>query len=80
MDAKATRAGKRRNQMEKVEVISTMLITIALLLLLHHYVFWQRLADLSDVMHHEFFEAIFMTAGITLLVSHQHNKRRSDRK
>ncbi len=66
--------------MEKVEIIGTMLITIALLLILHHYVFWHRPADLSDVMHHEFFEAVFMTAGITLLVSHQYNKRRSDRK
>ena len=63
--------------MEKIETISITLIIIGLLIMLHHYIFWQRIADLKDILHHEFFEAIFLTAGITLLISN-HNKKRSE--
>jgi hypothetical protein len=63
--------------MEKTKAISMTFIAIGLILLLHHYIFWQRIADPGDILHHEFFEAIFLTAGITLLVScHHHTKRR----
>jgi len=64
--------------MEKPETISVTLIIIGLLIILHHYVFWQRIADPSDILHHEFFEAIFFTAGATLLISNHYNKKRSE--
>jgi hypothetical protein len=64
--------------MEKVETISVTLIIIGLLILLHHCIFWRRIADLKDMLHHEFFEAILFTAGITLLISNHHNKKRSE--
>jgi hypothetical protein len=66
--------------MEKTETIGIALITTGLLILLHHYIFWQRIADLEDILHHEFFEAVLLTAGITLLISNHYNKRRSEQK
>jgi hypothetical protein len=64
--------------MEKVETISVTLIIIGLLILLHHCIFWRRIVDLKDMLHHEFFEAILFTAGITLLISNHYNKKRSE--
>jgi len=66
--------------MEKTEIISIALIITGLLILLHHYIFWQRIADLKDILHHEFFEAVLLTAGITLLISNHYNKRRGEQK
>jgi hypothetical protein len=63
--------------MEKTESISIILIIIGLLIPLHHYIILQRIADLNDILHHEFFEAVFLTAGITLLISNHYNKKRS---
>ncbi|MEM3153226.1 MAG: hypothetical protein QXU45_04160 [Candidatus Bathyarchaeia archaeon] len=54
--------------MDKTEAIGTFLIAVGLLLIIHHIIFWQRPFDLADMLHHEFFEAIFFTAGITLLI------------
>lgn len=65
--------------MEKAEIISIALITIGLLILLHHFILWQKIADLKDMLHHEFFEAILFTAGITLRISTHYNKKRSAR-
>jgi len=62
--------------MEKAKVIGVTLIVIGLLIILHHYVLWQRIADSNDIMHHEFFEAVLLTAGITLLISTHYNKNR----
>jgi uncharacterized membrane protein YidH (DUF202 family) len=64
--------------MEKTENINITLIIIGLLIMLHHYIFWQRIADLKDILHHEFFEVIFLTAGIALLISNHCNKKRSE--
>ncbi|RLG90165.1 hypothetical protein DRO34_06085 [Candidatus Bathyarchaeota archaeon] len=55
--------------------IGTLFIFLGLLLIIHHYVFWNRLFDVCDVLHHEFFEAVFFTAGITLLVSRCTDKK-----
>ena len=63
--------------MEKTEIIGIALITIGLFILLHHFILWQKIADPNDILHHEFFEAVFLTAGITLLISTYYNKARS---
>lgn len=55
--------------MDKAEIFSFLLIFLGILLVIHHFIFWQRLFDIADMMHHEFFEAIFFTAGITLLMA-----------
>ncbi|PMB74220.1 hypothetical protein C0199_00610 [Candidatus Bathyarchaeota archaeon] len=62
--------------MDKTEVISAFLIAIGLLLIIHHLIFYQRLFDLADMLHHEFFEAIFFTAGVVLLIVAWSKKRR----
>lgn len=62
--------------MEKAEATSVALIIIGLLIILHHYILWQRIVDPSDVLHHESFEAVFITEGIALLINTHHNKTR----
>ena len=62
--------------MDKTEVIGAFLIAIGLLLVIHHIIFWQRPFDVADMLHHEFFEAIFFTAGITLLITAWSKRRR----
>jgi hypothetical protein len=63
--------------MNKTAMIGVLLIIIGTFMVLHHVYFWQHLFDIEDVLHHEFFEAIFFTAGITLLISNHYNKKRS---
>jgi uncharacterized membrane protein YidH (DUF202 family) len=62
--------------MDKTKTFGILLIIIGTLIILHHVCTWQRLFDMEDILHHEFFEAIFFTAGMTLLISN-YNKRRS---
>ncbi|MEM2202539.1 MAG: hypothetical protein QW595_02770 [Candidatus Bathyarchaeia archaeon] len=64
--------------MDKMYVLSFFLITLGASLVVHHLIFWQRPFDLTDVMHHEFFEAIFFTTGITLLVVRRFIKKRGN--
>ena len=40
-----------------------------LLGLLHHLLVTGRIFDLGDILHHEFFEAIFFTVGLMLLLT-----------
>jgi len=61
--------------MTKQTKLGAMFLAFGGLLILHHYVFWRRLYDLRDMLHHEFFEAVFFTAGVTLLLTHYTNKR-----
>jgi len=39
------------------------------LILLHHLLVTGRIFDVGDILHHEFFEAIFFTAGLMLLLT-----------
>jgi len=63
--------------MEKPKTIGVALILIGLFIMVHHYVLWQRIVDLEDILHHEFLEAILLTAGTTLLISNHYKKTRS---
>jgi uncharacterized membrane protein YvbJ len=56
-------------EMEKRKAIGVALVIIGLIIVLHHYIFSRRIADINDMLHHEFFEAVFLTAGLTLLIS-----------
>jgi len=62
--------------MDKTETFGMLLIIIGTLMVLHHICQWQRPFDMEDILHHEFFEAILFTAGITLLVSSHYNKKK----
>jgi hypothetical protein len=45
-----------------------------LLILVHHLLISGRIFDVADVLHHEFFEAIFFTAGLVLLLTSLNRK------
>jgi hypothetical protein len=62
--------------MDKLETVSAFLIFLGALLIIHHIIFWQRPFDVADVLHHEFFEAVLFTAGITLLIATRLTKAR----
>jgi len=52
-----------------------LLVFLSLLGVLHHLIIAGRFFDLKDILHHEFFEAILFTAGLTLLlVSRSHKE------
>jgi len=55
--------------MEKTNLVAIAFIIIGLIMILHHYISCQRIVDISGIANHEFFEAIFLTAGVTLLIS-----------
>ncbi|MBS7615858.1 hypothetical protein KEJ45_01495 [Candidatus Bathyarchaeota archaeon] len=55
--------------MKKADVIGLFFILLGVSLIIHHIIFWQRPFDIGDMLHHEFFEAIFLTAGITLFIA-----------
>lgn len=64
--------------MDKPKTFGILLTIIGTLMILHHVCTWERLFDIEDILHHEFFEAIFFTAGITLLISNHYNRKRSE--
>jgi len=60
----------------KTQKLGIMLTFIGILIVIHHiYVTGGRPFDLKDIFHHEFFEAIFLTAGLILLINSHFNKK-----
>jgi len=57
--------------MEKTKgaILGFVFVLLGLLIVLHHLLVSGRFFDLGDVLHHEFFEAIFFTAGLVLLLT-----------
>jgi len=49
--------------------LGILLVFSGLLIVFHHLFFTGRFFDLKDILHHEFFEAIFFTAGLVLLLT-----------
>ncbi|PVX27872.1 MAG: hypothetical protein CW716_00025 [Candidatus Bathyarchaeum sp.] len=49
-------------------VVGLGLVVVGLLIAIHHFLICGRLFDIDDILHHEFFWAIFFTAGLTLLL------------
>lgn len=48
-------------------VVGAVFLVLGLVFIVHHVVFYGRVADLEDILHHEFFEAVFLSVGLTLL-------------
>jgi hypothetical protein len=57
----------------KTRTLGIIFILVGLLIILHHVVISGRLFDIEDMLHHEFFEAILFTAGITILITAHSN-------
>jgi hypothetical protein len=57
--------------MEKINArtLGFVFVLVGLVILLHHLIVSGRFFDLGDILHHEFFEAIFFTAGLVLLLT-----------
>ncbi len=57
--------------MEKTKgaILGFVFVLLGLLMVLHHLIISGRLFDVGDILHHEFFEAILLTAGIVLLLT-----------
>lgn len=47
-------------------VVGLGMVVVGFLIVLDHFLICARFFDLWDMLHHEFFWAIFFTAGITL--------------
>ena len=56
--------------MEKSDArnLGFVFVLAGLLMIVHHIIVSGRVFDLADVLHHEFFEAILLTAGVVLLL------------
>jgi len=62
--------------MLKTQKLGIILTLIGLLIIVHHvYVTGGRTFDPQDIFHHEFFEAIFITAGLILVINSYFNRR-----
>ena len=57
----------------KTKTLGIIFILSSLLVILHHFVISGRLFDIEDILHHEFLEAILLTAGITILITAHNN-------
>ncbi|MDW8023313.1 MAG: hypothetical protein RMJ15_06220 [Nitrososphaerota archaeon] len=62
--------------MDKARTRSVFLTPLKVFLVVHHLLFWQRLFDAADIMHHEFFKTILSTTSITVLTPKGFNKAR----
>jgi hypothetical protein len=57
----------------KTKTLGIIFIIVGLLIILHHIIISGRLFDIEDMLHHEFFEAMLLTAGITILITTHSN-------
>lgn len=57
----------------KTKTLGVIFTLVGLLIILHHFVISGRPFDIEDMLHHEFFEAILFTAGITMLITSHSN-------
>ena len=53
--------------MKTARILGFVLVLVGLLIVVHHAMICGRLFDVGDMIHHEFFEAIFFTAGIVFI-------------
>jgi hypothetical protein len=60
---------------KRLRILAFIFILLGLLGVLHHFIITGRLFDLGDILHHEFFESIFLTAGLVLLLTAKPNQK-----
>jgi hypothetical protein len=58
-----------------MKILGFTFVLVGVLIILHHFIISGRLFDLGDILHHEFFEAIFLTAGLVLLLTAKLNRK-----
>jgi len=58
----------------KARILGFVFVLVGLLILFHHFLISGRIFDLADILHHEFFEAVFFTAGLVLLLTSRDRK------
>jgi hypothetical protein len=56
-------------RMAKSRIFGFVFVLLGALILLYHLLISGRFFDLGDIIHHEFFEAIFFTAGLVLILT-----------
>ena len=56
-------------EQKTARTVGFVLVLLGLLIVVHHFIICGRLFDVWDMIHHEFFEAIFFTAGIVLIIT-----------
>jgi hypothetical protein len=63
--------------MEKnnARILGFIFVLIGLLMVFHHLIVSGKLFNLGDILHHEFFEAIFFTGGLELLLTAKLNRK-----
>jgi hypothetical protein len=54
-------------EQKTARILGFVLVLVGLLIVVHHVMICGRLFDVGDMIHHEFFEAIFFTAGIVFI-------------
>jgi hypothetical protein len=54
-------------ELKTARILGFVLVLVGLLIVVHHVMICGRLFDVGDMIHHEFFEAIFFTAGIVFI-------------
>ena len=54
---------------QQTRILGAAFVIAGVLMVIHHVIICGRLFDLSDILHHEFFEAIAFTAGIVLILT-----------
>jgi hypothetical protein len=62
-------------KINSITVAGAVFVVVGLLIVFHHLLICGRFFDLGDILHHEFFEAIFFTAGLTLLLTRAINRK-----
>lgn len=55
----------------KTKILGIVFIVIGLVIIPHHIIISGRPFDIKDMLHHEFFEAILLTAGMIILITAQ---------
>jgi hypothetical protein len=62
--------------MKKIDArtLGFVFMVAGLMIIVHHLIISGRIFDLADILHHEFFEAIFLTAGLVLVLTSLNRK------
>ena len=54
--------------MDRKQILGIICMLVCPIVLLHQFVFYGKLLELKDVLHHEWFAFVFLAFGIGLLI------------